>query len=290
MSAALPRPLNFRIGARTLFAVRRRLVRQGWTLDEALAGKRAALPPLAPGDHGYLLLSVPEAEVEKLSATSDIMVSVRQRYPRRYADLTGSFEDYLETFSGKSRSTLRRKVRKFARLSGGELDLRAYHSPDRIDEFYALARRVSEKTYQEQLLDYGLPEGEEALAGMRALARQDRLRAWLLFVDDAPVSYLYCPVEGESLVYAYLGYDPDWARHSPGAVLQFEAMRALFAEGRFRRFDFTEGDGRQKRQFATHAVDCADLLMLRPTLSNRLVLAALAGFEGAVELAKKVRG
>jgi CelD/BcsL family acetyltransferase involved in cellulose biosynthesis len=69
-------------------------------------------------------------------------------------------------------------------------------------------------------------------------------------------------------------------------VLQVEALRDLFADAACRRFDFTEGDGQHKRQFATGGVDCCDLLLLRPTLANRLVLAALAGFDGTMALAK----
>ena len=46
--------LPLRIGARTLWTLRRRLVRRRLTLDEALAGAPPALPPLADGEHGYL--------------------------------------------------------------------------------------------------------------------------------------------------------------------------------------------------------------------------------------------
>lgn len=287
MSAALPQPLRFQLGARTLFSVRRRLVTVGWSLDEALADERAILPPLAPEDDGYLLRSVPMAEAGRLAGQGELMPFVRQLYPRRFADLSKSFDDYLASFSGKSRSTLRRKVRKFAETSGGEIDLRRYSGPEEIEEFHRLARRVSRKTYQEKLLDAGLPEGDGALAEMRRLAARDRVRAWLLFHDGEPVSYLYAPADGETLIYAYLGYDPDFARHSPGAVLQLEAMRQVIDEGRFRRFDFTEGDGQHKRQFATGSVECADLLLLRPTIANRALIAALKAFDRVVALAKR---
>ncbi|WP_334000465.1 GNAT family N-acetyltransferase [Sphingomonas aurantiaca] len=46
---------------------------------------------------------------------------------------------------------------------------------------------------------------------------------------------------GESLRYDHVGHDPAHNDLSPGAVLQVEAMRDLFAEARFARFDFTEG-------------------------------------------------
>ncbi len=122
---------------------------------------------------------------------------------------------------------------------------------------------------------------------MARLAAANNVRAWLLFVEGKPVSYLYAPADGDTLIYAYLGYDPEFAKFFPGAVLQTEAMRQVIEEGRF-RFDFTEGDGQHKRQFATGSVDCVDLLLLRKTVGNRVLLAGLRGFDGAMSLAKRV--
>ena len=284
MTAAIALP--FRIGARTLWRVRRSLHRLRITLDQARSGIVPALPPLA-GD-GYLIVSLPAASLPALvDAHPGLRPFVRQRYLRFYADLDGSFDAYLAGFSGKSRSTLKRKLRRLVERSGGTLDLRCYRTPAEIDQFYPLARAISARSYQEILLDAGLPEGEAALAGMRDLAARDAVRGWILFLEGRPISYLYAPAEGTTLIYAYLGYDPDFADLSPGTVLQIEAMRQLLGEGGFRLFDFTEGEGQHKRLFSTGEVECVDLLLLRPTPSNLAAGWALAGFDGAIALAKK---
>jgi CelD/BcsL family acetyltransferase involved in cellulose biosynthesis len=289
MTAAMPLPLRFQVGARTMFAVRRRLVRIGLSLDEAMGDRAIELPPLDRAAHGYLVTSLPETRLSGvMERHPDMLAFVRQRYARRYADLSCSFDDYMASFSGKSRSTLRRKVRKFADLAGGALDLRAYRTADEMAEFQGLARRVSAKTYQEKLLDAGLPDDPEFEAQMMRAAARDAARGWLLFAGGEPVSYLYAPADGDTLIYAYLGYDPDWARHSPGTVLQVEAMRQIIGEGRFRRFDFTEGDGQHKRQFATGSVDCLDLLLLRKTPGNRALMAAMKAFDGGIAAAKRL--
>ncbi|MEM8696802.1 MAG: GNAT family N-acetyltransferase [Pseudomonadota bacterium] len=290
MTAAVSLPLRFRVGARTMFSVRRKLVRIGLSLDDAMAGQGIDLPILSGGADGFFITSLPADQIAPIIARHpDKIAFVRQRYARRYADLTGGFDDYLATFSGKSRSTLRRKIRKFAKLSGGELDFRAYRTPDEMAEFHRLARRVSEKTYQEKLLDYGLPDDREFAEDMLAAAARDQVRGWLLFAEERPVSYLYAPADGDTLIYAYLGYDPEWSRHSPGTVLLVEAIREVVEGGRFRRFDFTEGDGQQKKRFATGSLDCADLLLLRKTMANRGLIAALAGFDQIVAFAKRLR-
>lgn len=279
--------LPLRVGARTLLKLRRRLVRRPLSLEEALSGELPRLPALSDEADGYLITSLPAALVETLhGAHPELKPFVRQRYPRSYASLEQGYDAYFAGFSAKSRSTLKRKLRKAAERCGGSLDLRCYRSPEEIREFYRHARTVSARTYQEKLLDAGLPAGEEALTRMCERAGHDEIRGWVLFFDGQPVSYLHAPAEGDTLVYAHLGYDPAFAEYSPGTVLQLEAMRQLMTQDRFRRFDFTEGDGQHKRQFATGALDCVDLLMVRKTLPNLLTAYALQGFDASVALAK----
>ena len=202
--------------------------------------------------------------------------------------MAGDFADYQAKFSSKTRSGIKRKVKKFAQQAGG-LDLRHYRSPSEIQSFLELARPVSAASYQERLLDCGLPTEPDFVRGAVAAAdvdtpvsidaavaaaARDDVRAFLLFANGSPVSYLYCPVHDGVLEYAYLGYVPDFSRLSPGTVLQWLAMEQLFAEQRFSAFDFTEGDSKHKRFFGTHQVTCSLQLILRPTWKNRKLLFA----------------
>ena len=282
--------LPLRIGARTLWTLRRRLVRRRVTLSEALALRTPPLSPLAREEDGYLVTALPAALAERLAARTGLKAFVRQRYRRHYARLDLGFEAYLAGFSAKSRSTLRRKANRLAARCGGTLDLRTYRSLEEMERFYAEARALSARTYQERRLDAGLPDGPVALETMRGLARRDQARGWLLFIDGRPASYLYAPAEGDTLIYAHLGYDPEHAEFSPGTVLQLVAMQQLMAEKRFAWFDFTEGEGQHKRQFATGDMDCVDLLLVRPTFANLVAGYALTGFDAVVAAAKKLLG
>lgn len=280
MQATIPLPL--RVGPRTIATVRRRVVRVPLSLDDVLAARLPELPAGA-GD-GYFVASLPEALLPALrAARPDLSAFVRQRYPRRYADLRQPFDAWLGGLSGATRSGLRRKLRK-----ASDAEVRAFHRPDRIADFHRHARAISALTYQERLLDAGMPDGVEAVAEITALAARNAMRGWVLFVEDRPVAYLYAPASGDTLVYAYLGHDPAFAHLSPGTVLQAEAFRELMTEGRFTRFDFTEGDGQHKRQFATGAVECVDVLLLRRTPANIATGGLLAAFDGGVAAAKAV--
>ncbi len=284
-AAALATTLKFQFGAHSLGGVRRRLVRVSVPLADVIAAAPPTLPPLADNADGVLVRGLPESCVERLRTRSGLHAVIRQRYERRFADLDGGFDAYLAGFSSKSRATLKRKLRRFAEAGGGTLDVRGFHRPEQVDAFCRDARMLSALTYQERLLEAGLPA--DIAADMRARAACDAVRAWLLYLEGRPVAYLYAPAEGDTLLYAHLGYDPAVADLSPGTVLQAEAMRLLMAERRFRWFDFTEGDGQHKRQFATGSVASVDLLLLRPTLTNRGAAAALTAFDAGVALAKR---
>jgi hypothetical protein len=277
---ARPLGLAFQLGARTLFRVERRLVRVGLSLDEALSAAAPVLPPLDADGDGYLITSL-NADALGAVATQGMIAFVRQRYTRYHADLSIGFDAWFGGLSGNTRSGLKRKAKKLA-----PLDVRRFRSADELAAFHVLARKLAAKTYQEKLMGGALPDAPEFVRAMVEQAAADQVRAWLLYQDGAPIAYLYCPIRDGVVHYAYVGHDPAANDLSPGAVLQLEAMRDLYAEGNLRQFDFTEGEGQHKRSMATGGVPCCDLLLLRPTLANRATIAGLKAFDTGVAAAK----
>ena len=280
-----PTEIQFAIGERCLFKARRNLSTVAWSLDQLLGHER--LPKLTeqhPKGDGLRLLSCPRNRLDALERNyPGYVVGQAEHYARHYIDMRTGYHSYLAQFSTKTRSTLARKSRKLAKLSGGEIDIRSYHRIDQLDEFLDHALALSKKTYQAQLLQAGLPDCPRFHAEAQALARADNLRAFLLFIDDKAVSYLFLPVKNDVLVYAYLGYDPDFRKLSVGTVLHMAALEQLFAEDRFRYFDFTEGSGAHKAMFGTHSIAAANVILLKRSPLNRLLLSAHAVFTAITE-------
>lgn len=265
--------LKFHAGEFAIASVRLPVQRRVFTFDEIRAGLSAdEMPTLPPGQQGFLLANMPTVAAEaRPQAPAGWLIRRLKNYQRCYIDMGNDFEAYKSNFSSKSRSGINRKVKRFAEEAGG-LDMRMYSKPDELDTFFSLAGKVSASSYQERLLDCGLPRSTSAIETAKAAAAKGNIRAFVLFSHGQPVSYLYCPIEDGVLQYAYLGYVPEHAKLSPGTVLQWLALEALFAEQRFRAFDFTEGDSEHKRFFSTHQVPCTQELLLRPSLRNRCVL------------------
>lgn len=196
------------------------------------------------------------------------------RGKRYFIDLAnGSFDSYLERFSGKTRNTLRRKVRRFADHAGGPVDLRSYATPEEMIEFRRHAIAVSVLTYQRKI-GWAFPETEGFKDTLIGEAEKGRVRGFLLMHGDTPIAYAFCKIDADVIIYALLGHDPAFGRFSPGTVLLFLILERLFAERRFRVFDFGGMAAEYKVFFATGNIDYVKAIWLPTTLKHLFLVTA----------------
>ena len=211
-------------------------------------------------------------QAKTLQLADDLIVYIPEQYNRFFTRLDQSFDDYKKSFKSKTRSGIQRKVNKFAKLSGGDIDFRVYINSEQLPEFLHYATQLTQKTYQTKLLDAGLPEDTEFRSQLLDKAAQNKVRAFLLFKEQQPVSYLLLEAVGDTLVYRYLGYDPEESKTSPGTVLHWLALEYLTNQDHFKYLDFTEGEGQQKRTFGTDSIYCANIYWLNKNTKNLLLV------------------
>ena len=187
-----------------------------------------------------------------------------------YIDLTRfeNFDAYLNQFSAKSRSSLRRKIRKFAEKNKGKLDCQEYKTSQELEVFFSLASLVSSKTYQERLFNCGLPKSKKFLSEVHGLAKTNEVRGYILFLHERPVAYLFSYCKNRIISYDYVGYDPAFQSLSPGTVLQFLVLQKVFLSKEFIIFDFTEGEGPHKKFFSSDKTLCAKTYFFPKSLKN----------------------
>jgi hypothetical protein len=249
--------------------------------DSLLDATPAVKTPTPPaeirlsGSEGFSIRNLPvECEQPTLSSGGEYLCYIPLQYLHCYIDLSWSFDQYASKFSSKTRSTIQRKIRKYKEHCGGSINWKSYRQTEELPDFFHHARQVSKLTYQERLLDVGLPDSEEFRQNAMHLAQNDRLRAYILFDGNKPVSYLFCPEKDGVLVYAYLGYDPEYLSLSVGTVLQWLAIEQIFQERKFQYFDFTEGQSSHKQLFGSHQRLCANVFFVRKSITNTLLIRA----------------
>ena len=230
-------------------------------------------PALTGSQDGYMIRSLPvELAPRKLEFENDFIRYTPSISKRYYAKLNTDYDTYLKSFSPKTRSTIRRKVKKFSEYSNGGMGFKEYKTATEIDAFFKIAVPLSGKTYQENLLADGLPTSDSYKQKIMLEANANKVRAYLLFHDDKAVAYLFLTASGDTLLYSYLGYDPSYMKWSVGTVLNWLALESLFAEQIFSTLDFTEGESQQKQIFSTGSVTCANTFLIRRSVLNQLVL------------------
>lgn len=260
--------LAYRLGEKRLGAVR--LAGLGRATHYSRMEPYADLPD--PGQESgqeaafYFYPSYPVTfEPRRVERRGPWLVYTPYTFENHYIDLraTGSFDAYLKQFSSKSRSTLVRKVRKFEEGEGGRADWRQYSTSQDVGTFLDLAAPLAAGTYQARLIGNALPSSATFRARALERAAAGEVRAFLLFRAGRPIAYLFCFVTDGIATYDFVGYDPAESAASPGTILQYFALQALFADPACAMFDFTEGEGAQKAFFGREARRCAKSYFLR---------------------------
>ncbi len=177
-------------------------------------------------------------------------------FNRMFVDVSGDYESYLSNFKKKSLSSLRRKIKK-AEKSNTATTIQDFTSASQVREFVEIAKPISTQSYQEAQLGTVFRTDEEWIAQLETLARNNRFRGYVLYINDEPVAYNYCPIYGDGiLLYDLSGYIPESNRYSPGTVLQAHIIERSFADDAIKIYDLCEGEGRHKEQFATGSNTC----------------------------------
>ena len=205
-------------------------------------------------------------------------------------DLRDGFDKYLGAMSGKTRYTLRKKVRVLREHGGGRLECRHVEAEDQVEAFLEAAERVRARSWQEQTLGPRKLSGEPALVGpeLKGLARAKFLRSYLLECGGEPCAY--CVGYQFDGVYTYKEprFDEALGPLSPGTVLIYLMLEDLFARDRPELFNFGPGNQEYKERFGNQTSKYVQPYLLRRNLANRLRHMSLGAFSSGVCLAKRV--
>lgn len=195
----------------------------------------------------------------------------RPPYTHSYITFEESFNNYCSQFKSKGYK-LKRKVRRFKKNCRSTMRVKAYEQVDDVDEFLACANRISCKTYQHRLLKVGFQKNRNESNRARFLAKYSMLKSFILFDGDIPVAYLYASNVNGRLFAHKTGYDPLYAKLSPGTVLWFEVIKILFQDKQVKFFDLSEGEARFKTYFGSKHLRCINIYYFRKTFFTLMTI------------------
>ena len=201
---------------------------------------------------GALLLSHPiAAALPPVAKLPGLIRYTPQQYDHCFTDLTGSFEDYQKGLQKKSLQELQRKTSAFAIIAGA-IWIFANTAVATKWRNSTPSRKVTAMTYQEKLLHVGMPDNPEFLQKLKDRCDSNQTRAYVLMCGQYPIAFsLGWRKPSGVLQGAYLGYDPAYARFSPGNILQMWVLQRFLSEGGYTIYDHGLGEGFHKQFFST---------------------------------------
>ncbi len=196
-------------------------------------------------------------------------VSLSSGLPNYRLFLPESLKACLALRSGKSLSRLRSKMRALERECGGALRVEELRSCEDWAPYADRINALMQASWQTEALGYTFDLAHHGTAADRGM-----IRAFLLLCGDQAVAFTLYYAGRDTLVSGYLGYDRQYARHSPGAGLFLATLEKLYEKETPRFLDFGEGDAEYKAQWANDTQQVSSLMICRDSLQLRWAFVA----------------
>lgn len=196
--------------------------------------------------------------------------------------------EYLSQMSSKTRQTLKRKAKKLAEAGGGQLELSRVDSAQQVGDFLAGAVKVSRNSWQQSILGTRVDDTEEERAWSERAAEAGLLRNYLLKSGGRPCAFVVGYQFNGVYQYVELGYDRDFAEHSPGTVLLHMLIQDLCDHRPASLLNFGLGDADYKQRFGNVRREDLSLLVLRKNLFSLTTVGSHFLFRSLVRAARNI--
>jgi peptidoglycan/xylan/chitin deacetylase (PgdA/CDA1 family) len=153
-------------------------------------------------------------------------------------DLPESFEAYMANFNRKTRQNRKRELRLFAENHAGRIQ--CIKTPDEVESFLKIGEQISRRTYQWNV-GQRLVNDEATRERYKRDAADGVLRCYLAFAGDEPCAFARGTIRDQVFHYETPGYDPRFAKASPGSVLLLKVIEDLITDSDCKVFDFGTG-------------------------------------------------
>lgn len=183
--------------------------------------------------------------------------------------LPHDFPAYLQQLSAKRRYNLGRQLRLLREHGGDRLVLHCIERPEQVERLLTALRTLTPPQRRRQLLSD---------TTLRELAQRGLLLCHVLECAGQPCAVMLGLAYDGVLYLHNILHDSALGHLSPGTVLLHQVIEQLCARGHFRVIDLGYGTPAYGYQSSNVTVQRAHLLMLRPSLKNRLACRLHQGF------------
>jgi hypothetical protein len=192
-----------------------------------------------------------------------------------------------ESFKSKTNKADRKKERKLAEHTRGEIELRIFQEPEDVPEFCSAAEKIAQTTYLRGL-GVGFCDNEEMRNRLNVTSRKGWMQGFILYANHQPCAFQLGTLYQNVLYLDYTGFKSDLHPYSPGRILFMKMVDHLCSTNAARGIDFGFGDAEFKRRDADRSWKESDLYLFnqKPNLlMANLVRNSVALIRGSAEKA-----
>jgi hypothetical protein len=151
----------------------------------------------------------------------------------------------------------------------GKVKIQYFTNEDSINQLCTDVESIASHTYQRGL-GAGFVDNQENRARMTLSAKNNWLKAYVLYIEDKPCAFWIATHYNKSVHLNFTGYDSQYEKYEPGTVL-FTKMVEDFCRDGIKEMDFGFGDAKYKSRFGDSNWKEASIYIFSPSLKSVVI-------------------
>ncbi len=190
-------------------------------------------------------------------------------------DIPETVDEFYSRVSKSRRQRWRRDVKNLEKMSSSGIQMVCYRDLDDIERLIDVVCHIEKSTYKEGL-EIGFTDSVLNRALLEQAARDNWLRAYVLYVSGEPCAFQLDIHYGRTQFTEYGSFDPRWERGSPGIVLLIKVLEELCLDPEIDALDYGFGGASYKEKFGTDLWREKSVYIYAPRLGPILVNLAMS--------------
>jgi len=182
-------------------------------------------------------------------------------------------QDFLGSLSPKVRKNQKWQAKKISQDFCGNVRVCCLQSSNDLQRLFSDVEDVAKKTYQ-RALGVGFQDNSETRQRFALEARKGWLRAYVLYIEDKPSAFWIGTLYRSKFYSNYMGYNPDYAKYSPGMYLILKTIADLATQkdgNHVAQIDWGLGDAQYKVVLGDCVWPEASVYIFAPTIRGLLL-------------------
>jgi hypothetical protein len=212
---------------------------------------------------------------------------IRTAQPHFTAALPATPEEFYRGLSPKVRKNQKWQAKKLVSHFSGAVRIRCFREVAELDQMIQDVEHIAKRSYQRGL-GVGFVDSPATREGLRLKAEKGWLRGHVLYLAERPCAFWLGDVNRTTLGSDYVGYDSEFASHSPGMYLFMKVIEGLCngnSEG-VTEIDFATGYAQYKEVLSNRKWEEESVYIFAPSIkgiSLNLIRSLVCGIDLALK-------